>query len=89
MKSANTGISTQSIHITLPKTLKEHIEMRVAEGEYTSPSDYVRSLVRAERAYQEKRSALLSDIDAGLSDLQAGRVTDGEEFFAKLLDEQD
>ena len=35
-------MSTTSIHVTLPQALKDHIEKRVAEGEFTSPSDYVR-----------------------------------------------
>ena len=73
---------------TAPKALKEHIEKGVAEGEFTSPSDYVRSLVRAERAYREKRAALLRDIDAGLADIEAGRVYDGEEAFAEILGEE-
>ena len=82
-------MATTSIHVTLPQALKDHIEKRVAEGEFTSPSDYVRALVRAERAYQEKRAALLRDIDAGLADLEAGRVHDGEAVFAELLGEED
>ena len=83
------NMSTTSIHVTLPKALKEHIEKRVREGEFTSPSDYVRSLVRAERAYREKRAALLRDIEAGLADVEAGRVYDGEEVFAELLREKE
>ena len=55
MTTNTPSMSTTSIHVTLPKALKEHIEKRVAEGEFTSPSDYVRSLIRAERVYQEKR----------------------------------
>ena len=82
-------MSTTSIHVTLPKALKEHIEKRVAEGDFTSPSDYVRALVRAERDYQEKRAVLLRDIDAGLADLEAGRVYDGEEVFTELLGEEE
>jgi putative addiction module CopG family antidote len=82
-------MSTTSIHVTLPKALREHMDKRVAEGEFTSPSDYVRSLVRADRAYQEKRAALLRDIDAGLADIEAGRVHDGEEVFAELLGEKE
>jgi predicted transcriptional regulator len=39
--------------------------------------------------YQEKRAALLRDIDAGLADLEAGRVHDGEEVFAELLGEEE
>jgi putative addiction module CopG family antidote len=82
-------MSTTSIHITLPKALREHIEKRVADGDFTSPSDYVRALIRAERADQEKRAALLRDIDEGLTDLEAGRVYDGEEVFAELLGEEE
>ena len=85
MTTSTNNMSTTSIHVTLPKALKEHIEKRVAEGDFTSPSDYVRALVRAERAYQEKRAALLRDIDAGLADIEAGRVSDGEKVFAELL----
>ena len=88
MTMGTNSMSTTSIHVTLPKALKEHIEKRVRDGEFTSPSDYVRALVRAERAYQEKRAALRRDIDAGLADIEAGRVYDGEEVFAELLRER-
>jgi antitoxin ParD1/3/4 len=88
MENNAAGTSTTSIHVTLPKTLKEHIEKRVKDGDFTSPSDYVRALVRAERGYQEKREALLKDLDAGLADIEAGRVSEGEEVFAELLKEE-
>jgi putative addiction module CopG family antidote len=89
MITGATGMSTTSIHVTLPKALKEHIDKRVAEGEFTSPSDYVRALVRAERDHRQKREALLRDIDAGIEDIAAGRVYDGEEVFAELLGKEE
>jgi putative addiction module CopG family antidote len=89
MITGTTGMSTTSIHVTLPKALKKHIEKRVADGDFTSPSDYVRALVRAERAYQQKRVALLQDIDAGLEDVDAGRIYSGEGVFAELLGEEE
>jgi putative addiction module CopG family antidote len=89
MTTGTSSMGTTSIHVTLPQALKDHIEKRVAEGEFTSPSDYVRALVRAERAYQDKRAALIRDIDAGLADLEAGRVHDGEAVFAELLGEEE
>jgi antitoxin ParD1/3/4 len=82
-------MGTTSIHVTLPEALKKHIEKRVADGDFTSPSDYVRALVRAERAYQEKRAALLRDVDAGLADVEAGRLYEGEEVFAAVLGEEE
>lgn len=82
-------MNTTSIHVTLPKALKEHIEKRVAEGEFTSPSDYVRALVRAERDQRQKRNVVLQDIDAGVEDIAAGRVYDGEEVFTELLGKEE
>jgi Antitoxin-like ribbon-helix-helix len=58
----NVSMSTTSIHVTLPKALKEHIEKRVAEGEFTSPSDYVRALVRAERDHRLKGAVALTGL---------------------------
>jgi antitoxin ParD1/3/4 len=81
-------MGTTSIHVTLPEALRKHIEKRVADGDFTSPSDYVRALVRAERAYQEKRAALLRDVDAGLADLETGRIYEAEEVFAAILGEE-
>jgi putative addiction module CopG family antidote len=85
MITGTAGMSTTSIHVTLPKALKEHIEKRVRDGDFTSPSDYVRALVRADQSYQQKRAALLRDIDTGLADIEAGRISEGEEVFAELL----
>jgi putative addiction module CopG family antidote len=76
---------TTTIHVKLPKALKLHIEKRVAEGEFVSAGDYVRALIRADRGHQERREALLRDIDVGLEDVEAGRVYGGEAVFKDLL----
>lgn len=78
-------MSTTTIHVKLPKALKQHIEKRVAEGEFTSVGDYVRALVRSDRSRSQARDALLRDIDAGLADIDTGRVHDGEAVFNDLL----
>jgi putative addiction module CopG family antidote len=78
-------VSKTSINVTLPKALKVHIEKRIAEGEFTNAGDYLRALIRADRSYQQRRQALLRDIDAGLADVEAGRVYDGEEVFSDFL----
>ena len=52
-------------------------------------SEYLEELHRDGReVIARKQAALLRDIDAGLSDLEAGRVYDGEKVFSKLLGEE-
>jgi antitoxin ParD1/3/4 len=78
-------MTTASLHISLPDTLKEYVNRRVEEGAFSNPSDFVRALIRADREHrQAKLEALRRDIDAGLKDLEEGRVVAGEEVFRQL-----
>jgi putative addiction module CopG family antidote len=78
-------MSMTTIPVKLPKALKEHIEKQIAAGEFVSPADYIRSLVRADLCRARRREALLRDLDLGLEDVEAGRVYDGEQVFSELL----
>jgi antitoxin ParD1/3/4 len=42
-------METTSLNISLPRTMKDYIEARVQEGSFSTPSEYVRSLIRAEQ----------------------------------------
>jgi antitoxin ParD1/3/4 len=53
------------MNISIPEALKSWAEGRVAEGSYSSTSDYVRDLVRRDREYAEKVRALQVAIDVG------------------------
>lgn len=53
------------MNVSLPEGLKSWAEARVAEGSYSSTSDYVRDLVRRDREYAEKVRALQAAIDVG------------------------
>jgi antitoxin ParD1/3/4 len=64
---------TTSLHISLPEILKEFVLKRVEEGAYSNPSDYVRALIRADRAKREELDHLLLE---GLSS-KAEPVTPG------------
>lgn len=55
------------MNISIPEALKNWAEARVAEGSYSSTSDYVRDLVRRDRDYAEKLAALQAAIDEGLA----------------------
>jgi antitoxin ParD1/3/4 len=50
-----------SLNVSLPKTLREYVEGQVDEGGYSTPSEYVRSLIREDqkRRVAERIEALL------------------------------
>ena len=57
-----------SLNISLPQSLKEYVENQVAEGGYSTPSEYLRELLREDqkRRAEERLEALL------LEGLQSG-----------------
>jgi antitoxin ParD1/3/4 len=52
-----------SLNVSLPKTLREYVEGQVDEGGYSTPSEYVRALIRDDqkRRAQEKLEAMLAE----------------------------
>lgn len=60
-------IGMAQMNISIPDKLKGWAEARVAEGRYSSTSDYVRDLVRRDQEAEEKRRALQAAIDEGLA----------------------
>ncbi len=55
------------MNISLPDKLKAWAEQRVAEGRYSSTSDYVRDLMRRDQDEAEKLVWLQAEIDKGLA----------------------
>jgi len=60
--------------VSLPDPMKDWIEAQVSQGDYASASDYVRDLVRRDRARREQeltladlRQKLASSRDSGIS----------------------
>lgn len=52
----------QSMNISLPEPLKEFVDRQIATGRYSSASEYVRELIRADEkreADEERLEALL------------------------------
>lgn len=41
-----------SLNISLPQQLKAYVEAQVAEGEYGTPSEYMRDLIRRDKELQ-------------------------------------
>lgn len=56
------------MNISLPETLREYVEERVAEGSFANVSDYVRALIRddrAKRAQANLEAMLLEGLASG------------------------
>jgi len=60
------------LNVSLPEGLKGWIDARVAQGRYSSGSDYVRDLVRRDQEAEEARARLQAAIDSGRA---SGRST--------------
>ncbi len=57
-----------SLNVSLPKPLKDYIEDRVSAGGYSTPSEYVRALIREDRkrrSQQKLESMLLEGLESG------------------------
>jgi len=61
----------QSMNISLPEPLKQFVDGQIAEGRYSSASEYVRELIRADekRKAEERPATLLLD---GLDSAESG-----------------
>ncbi len=61
-------MSMTSLNISLPRSLKEFVEERVKEGGYSTPSEYVRELLREDqkrRAEDKLEAQLLEGLNSG------------------------
>jgi antitoxin ParD1/3/4 len=57
-----------SLNVSLPKPLKDYVEINVKEGGYSTPSEYVRALIREDqkrRAEEALERALLQGLASG------------------------
>ncbi len=70
------NIVMAQMNISLPDGLKSWAEARVAEGRYSSTSDYVRDLMRRDQDYTEKLGRLQAAIDEGLASEETDATID-------------
>jgi len=64
------------MNVSLPEALKTWAETRVAEGRYSSTSDYVRDLVRRDQEAEEKLQRLRAMIEEGRNSGISNRTID-------------
>jgi len=61
-------MSTTTLHISLPASLKDFVRERVKEQHYSNPSDYIRALIRED---QKRRDEERLSRDLTLEDWRA------------------
>lgn len=57
-----------SLNISLPRSLKDYVEGRVKEGSFSTPSEYMRALLREDlkrNAREKLEAALLEGLGSG------------------------
>ena len=78
----------QSMNISLPDPLKKFVDGQIAEGRYSSVSEYVRELIRADekrRAEDRLEAMLLEGLNSGETELTKADWTDiRKEALARL-----
>ena len=72
-----------TMNISLPDELKAFAEAAVAEGRFSTVSDYVRDLIRTD----EKRKRAIAEIQAALDEGEASGYTpfDPDELYLELI----
>ena len=67
------------MHVSLTERLEAWVREKVESGLYNNASEVVREALRrqilAEQTYNEKLDALRAEIQKGLDDIEAGRVS--------------
>lgn len=64
----------QTMNIAIPDSLKEYVQRQIAQGGYSSVSEYVRELIRADRKVKA-RQALEVEVLRGLESGEAEPLT--------------
>lgn len=72
-----------TMNISLPDPMKSWVEDQAKSGRYANSSDYIRDLIRRDRARLEAVAELQAVIDAGLASGPATPL-DRESFKARM-----
>lgn len=82
----------QSMNISLPEPMKQFVDGQIAKGRYSSASEYVRELIRADekrKAEEQLESKLMEGLNSPENELTpADWVAIRKEALAKLAQKQ-
>lgn len=64
-----------TLSISLPEPMRQFVEQSVKDGSYSTTSEYIRALIRAEQEKREKLESLRRDIQIGVDEIERGEVS--------------
>ena len=81
-------MASNQITVTLPPELEAFVEERVASGRFATAGEVVREGLRLLEEREQEREAVLSElrreIEIGVEQAKAGKLSDGKAFFEQL-----
>jgi antitoxin ParD1/3/4 len=79
----------KAMNVSLTPELEQLVQNKVQTGRYNSASEVVREALRLMEERDQVKAEVRKKIAAGVASAQAGRMSDGEEFFAQMEGEID
>ena len=77
------------MNVNLTPELEQLVHSKVQTGRYNSASEVVREALRLMEERDQVKAEVRKKIAAGIESARAGRLSDGEEFFAQMEAELD
>jgi Arc/MetJ-type ribon-helix-helix transcriptional regulator len=73
MVNMHLEVERAMLTISLPGSMKDHLDRRIKDGHYSTPSEYIRSLIRHDRALNARGElALLLRREMAAEPVRAG-----------------
>ena len=77
------------MNVYLTPELEQLVQTKVKTGRYNSASEVMREALRLMEERDLAKAEIRKKISAGVASAKAGRLSDGDEFFAKMDAELD
>ena len=74
-----------SLHISLPGSLRSYVKTQVTRVGYSTPSEYIRDLIREDLKRERKLGEIRREIDVGIQQIERGEYTEYDEASLKDL----
>jgi len=76
---------TSSLHVSLPDEMRQFVDCRTnGEGQFSTPSEYVRALIREDMNKEEERHYVYGELLKSAADIEAGRLISAEDVRSRM-----